>query len=247
MDLLIINADDFGYSEGINLGITAAHRKGILTSTTMLTNMPGFEHGVKIAENNTNLGIGVHLTLTCGSPLLEDVPSITNNNTFYPLSFYESDFYVDTDDVYREWKAQVEKILLAGIKPTHLDSHHHVNRLEPIREVFIRLAEEYNLPVRNNFEVPSSLKTTSRFSLDFDQMAEDKEIWKPIKIKNLIQDCKTYHSVECMCHPGFIDQVVLDNSGLRDLRAYTCAELQNGKYKEVFKKNNIILGNYRDI
>ncbi|AYW47279.1 chitooligosaccharide deacetylase [Tetragenococcus osmophilus] len=247
MDLLIINADDFGYSEGINLGITAAHKKGILTSTTMLANMPGFEHGVKIAKNNINLGIGVHLTLTCGSPLLEDVPSITNNNKFYPLSFYESDFYIDTDDVYREWQAQIEKILLAGIKPTHLDSHHHVNRLEPIREVFIRLAEEYDLPVRNNFEVPSSLKTTSRFSLDFDQMAEDKEIWKPIKIKNLIQDCKAYHSVECMCHPGFIDQVVLDNSGLRDLRAYTCAELQNRKYKEMFEKNNITLGNYGDI
>lgn len=50
-----------------------------------------------------------------------------------------------------------------------------------------------------------------------------------------------------MCHPGFIDNVVLNNSGLRDLRAHTCGELQNEKYKEVFEENNIVLGNYRDI
>ncbi|MCF1684654.1 MAG: carbohydrate deacetylase [Tetragenococcus koreensis] len=247
MDVLIINADDFGYSEGINLGIVAAHKKGILTSTTMLANMPGFEHGVELAQNYPNLGIGVHLTLTCGKPLLNDVPSISDNDSFHSLSFYEGDFSVNPDEVYREWRAQIEKILLTGIKPTHLDSHHHVNSFGPMKEIFIELAQKYNLPVRNNFDVPSCLKTTKKFSMDFDQLADEKEIWKPITIKNLIQDCKEYHSVECMCHPGFIDNVVLNNSGLRDLRAHTCGELQNEKYKEVFEENNIVLGNYRDI
>lgn len=247
MDLLIINADDFGYSEGINFGIVSAHRKGILTSTTMLANMPGFEHGINLVQNYPNLGIGVHLTLTCGKPLLNDVPSITDNNSFHPLPFYEEVFSINTDDVYREWKAQIEKILQAGIKPTHLDSHHHVNSFIPIKEVFVELAQEYNLPVRNNFEMVSNVKTTNRFSLDFDQLADEKEIWKPLTIKNLIQDCKKYHSVECMCHPGFIDQVVLANSGLRNLRARTCNELQNKEYKKLFEENNIKLGTYRDI
>lgn len=247
MDLLIINADDFGYSEGINFGIVSAHKKGILTSTTMLANMPGFDHGVNLAQSCPELGVGVHLTLTCGKPLLNDVPSITDNNSFHPLSFYEEDFSINTEDVYREWKAQIEKILQAGIKPTHLDSHHHVNSFIPIKEVFVELAQEYNLPVRNNFEAESNLKTTNRFSLDFDQLADEKEVWKPLTIKNLIQDCKTYHSVECMCHPGFIDQVVLANSGLRNLRARTCNELQKEEYKKIFEENNIKLGNYRDI
>lgn len=247
MDLLIVNADDFGYSEGVNFGIIAAHKNGILTSTTMLANMPGFASGVKLSKQYPNLGIGVHLSLTCGKPLLDDVPSITENGVFRPLSFYETDFKVDTHEVYREWKAQIEKVYQSGIVPTHLDSHHHVNRLDAIREVFVKLAKEYKLPVRNNFEVPSSIKTVNRFSFDFDQLATEKKMWKPIKLNNIIQDCKTYHKVECMCHPGYIDHVVLENSGLRDMRARTCAELQDPNYKELFRQNDIQLGNYRNI
>ena len=66
---LIINADDFGYSNGVNYGIIDAFKNGILTSTTCLTNMPGFNHAIQLAKENPNLGIGIHLTLTCGKPL----------------------------------------------------------------------------------------------------------------------------------------------------------------------------------
>ena len=91
MSLVIINADDFGYSQGINLGIIEAHKNGILSSTTMMANMPGFEHGVELAKNNPKLGIGVHLNLTCGKPLLDNVPSLTDYKEFRNLSYYEKE------------------------------------------------------------------------------------------------------------------------------------------------------------
>lgn len=88
MKKVIINADDFGYSRGINYGIIDSHRLGILTSTTIMAGMPGFDHAVQLAKENPKLGIGVHLTLTCGYPLLKDYQTIVDENgKFKHLSF----------------------------------------------------------------------------------------------------------------------------------------------------------------
>lgn len=248
MSLLIINADDFGYSTGVNYGIIHAYQRGILSSTTMMANMPGFDEGVKLAKENPDLGIGVHLALTCGSSLRSDVPSlIENNGKFHSLSFYEKDFEIDPTELYKEWKEQIEKIMNSGIEPTHIDSHHHVNAIEPMREVFIRLANEYQLPVRNNFTVPEDIKTTQRFNTTFDLISMVKELWKPMELRNIIQECKMFETVEAMCHPGYVDNVLLDNSSLRDSRAMTVAELQRSDYAETLEKNGIQLGTYADL
>ena len=128
MKKVIINADDFGYSRGINYGIIDSHRLGILTSTTIMAGMPGFDHAVHLAKENPKLGIGVHLTLTCGYPLLKDYQTIVDENgKFKHLSFFTHDNNYDFDEVYREWEAQIEKVLASEIKPSHLDSHHHTH------------------------------------------------------------------------------------------------------------------------
>lgn len=247
MSLLIINADDFGYSRGINLGIIEAYQKGILTSTTMMANMPGFEHGVELAKKNPDFGIGVHLSLTCGKPVLHDVPSLTDNGLFHHISFYEKDFSIDTDELYREWDAQIQKISENGIEPTHLDTHHHMNILSPMREVFIELAQKYNLPVRNNFDAPDTIKTVRKFFTEFDFIGQTRSFWKSMTINNLIQDCKAYETVEIMCHPGYLDHVVFENSSLLDNRVFTVKELLKPTYREALEENNIQLGTYRDI
>lgn len=248
MSLLIINADDFGYSTGVNYGIIHSYQRGILTSTTMMANMPGFDEGVKLAEENTGLGIGIHLSLTCGSPLRNDVPSLVGNNgKFHDLTFYEKAFEIDLNELYKEWKEQIEKIINSGIEPTHIDSHHHVNGIASITEVFNQLAKEYNLPVRNNFEVPDDIKTTKRFNTTFDLISSVKEIWKPMELKNIIQECKAFGTVEAMCHPGYVDSVLLENSSLRDSRAVTVSELQRSDYAEILEENGIRLGTYADL
>ncbi|MDT2757468.1 chitin disaccharide deacetylase [Enterococcus asini] len=248
MSLLIVNADDFGYSAGINYGIIEAHRKGILTSTTLMANMPGFDHAVQLSKEYTELGIGIHLVLTCDKPLLKNHQTIVDDRgNFQKLKFYEKDFSIDLEEVRMEWEAQIQKVLEAGIDPTHLDSHHHVNTLPGINQVFIDLAEKYDLPVRGNFEVPDYLKTCDRFFTSFDGIGSDKEIWKPMIWNNLISDCQTYGVVEVMCHPGYVDAELMDRSSFTKGRAYICRELQREIYPIMLAENGVKLGTYKEL
>jgi hypothetical protein len=248
MSLLIINADDFGYSTGINYGIIHAFQRGVLSSTTMMANMPGFDEGVILAKENPELGIGVHLALTCGRPLRSDVKTlIDERGNFRHLSFYEKKFEIDTDELYQEWKEQIGKVMQSGIEPTHLDSHHHVNSLPLISEVFNQLAREYQLPVRNNFSVPEDITTTNRFTTSLDTIGGVREIWKAMEIRNIIEDCKNFETVEAMCHPGYVDNILIQNSSLREYRAVIAAELQRKDFAEILEKNDISLGTYNDL
>ena len=78
MKRLIINADDLGWTEGVNRGIVEAHRNGIVTSTTLLANGIAFDSAVRLARQENHLGVGVHLNLSDGAPILPrwEVPSL---------------------------------------------------------------------------------------------------------------------------------------------------------------------------
>lgn len=248
MKLLIINADDFGYGSGINNGIIDSYQNGILTSTTLMANMPGFDQAVKLAKANPGLGVGVHLVLTCGAPLLADQSSITaENGEFRKLAFYEGEYQIDQAELYQEWHAQIERIIAAGIHPDHLDSHHHVNTLPQIHEVYERLAREYQLPVRGNYAVPDDLTTTARFDNVVDRLGLTKAIWKPMDVDNFVEDVKQYGSVEAMCHPGYVDAELNDRSSFTTGRVYTARELQRPEYATLMQEAGITLGTYRDL
>lgn len=75
MPRFIINADDFGYSRGVNYGIIDAHTDGIVYSATMMVNMPGAQHAVSLAKEHPELQIGIHLTLTCGRAVSDQLSS----------------------------------------------------------------------------------------------------------------------------------------------------------------------------
>ncbi|WP_240376936.1 carbohydrate deacetylase [Bacillus piscicola] len=152
MKQLIINGDDFGYSSGVNYGIIDAHRNGILTSATLLTNMPGAAQAYELARAHPALGVGIHLNLTLGKALSSGHDTLTGKDgSFHPCSYYRSGGSVDPEEVYREWQAQMESALREGLTPTHLDSHHHVHSCPGLTEVFTELAREYNLPTRTLF------------------------------------------------------------------------------------------------
>lgn len=115
---LIVNADDFGYSKGVNLGIIEAHRAGVVTSTTTMVNMGGFEHAVQLARETPTLGVGIHLVLTCGAPVSHDVPSLTDEHG----RFHRGYDYLGTtspEDVERELRSR-RKVFGDGTYP---DAH----------------------------------------------------------------------------------------------------------------------------
>ncbi|HLS08510.1 chitin disaccharide deacetylase [Lentibacillus sp.] len=241
---LIINADDFGYSRAVNYGIIDAHTEGVLTSTTCLTNMPGAEHAYELGRQHKSLGIGVHLTLTCGRPLLDSHQTLVDaDGNFKKLHHYAAKFHVDQDELYREWKAQIEAFLDSGLTPTHLDSHHHINNREQILPVFIRLANEYKLPVRSNFDqelAGTKLVTTDQFEYNPEILLADTQT-----ILNHYKDAET---VEIMCHPAYLDKSIMENSSYATPRLEELAAITHPKTKKKLgDKEHFQLITYTDL
>lgn len=126
--LLIVNADDFGCTDGVNRGIAEAHERGIVTSTSLMVNRPGAKDAAAYARERPELAVGLHAELRrwrLPAPLVRALAE-------------------------RELKSQLARFRrLLGRAPTHLDSHHNVHRAEPLRPVFAALADELGVPLRH--------------------------------------------------------------------------------------------------
>ena len=128
---LIINADDFGISRGVNIGIIEAAEAGVVTSASLITNLPAFADAISRAQSSPDLSVGLHLNFTIGGPITR-APSLTRRNTgeFYPLPALlgrASLGRLDASDINLECRAQIDRMIDAGFPPTHLDSHRHVH------------------------------------------------------------------------------------------------------------------------
>ncbi|MGA2070508.1 MAG: ChbG/HpnK family deacetylase [Sedimentisphaerales bacterium] len=157
---LIINADDFGLCESVNKGIVEAHTKGVLTSTTIMANMPAAGQAVELAKKLPTLGLGVHLNLTNGKPLCKDdaVKLILNSQGYFALSpgkLALASLLTGkvTAAIEAELSAQIRLVINNGLKPTHLDSHKHIHSFPVIFRIVCRLAKQFNIPaIRYTFE-----------------------------------------------------------------------------------------------
>ena len=152
MRSLIVNADDLGWTAGVNRGIAEAHRNGIVTSTSLLANGAAFEGGVRTARELPGLGVGVHLNLSDGLPTApaEQVASLLNKNGEFAggpegLLLRLSTKGLRMKEIEKEWDAQIAKIRAAGIRPTHLDGHKHVQMLPGLFTIALRLAKRHNI------------------------------------------------------------------------------------------------------
>jgi predicted glycoside hydrolase/deacetylase ChbG (UPF0249 family) len=222
---LLVNADDFGYSRGVNYGIVDAYKYGIVNSTTMLVNMPGTEHAMAIASENPDLKVGVHLTLTCGKAMASNVPSLIKADGSFRMTKDFEDFdQVEIEDVEKEWEKQIEHFLHFGLTPSHFDSHHHIHARPRLLPVVKRLSKKYNLPVRNVFTgSDTDFKVlTDVFLNDF--FAENTRSDYFDGLENRVLDGRT---VEVMCHPAYIDDALLNGSSYNLDRAKELKILTN--------------------
>ena len=130
---LIVNADDCGMSRGITDAIVLAHRYGFLTSTSLMTNMPASEYAASRLAAVPHLGIGIHLNLCVGRPLLSprEVPSLVDGNGYFhqPAAMIRRlwTWRVSDHEIEAEFRAQIRWAKDRGITPTHADSHHHMH------------------------------------------------------------------------------------------------------------------------
>ena len=152
MKQLILNADDFGMTRGVNEGIIRAHRDGILTSTTLMANGPEFEDAVAGAKLNPELGVGCHLVLVGGTAVApkEKISSLADENGNLPesLGLFVARLtagLIRSKAIEREMRAQIEKIRAAGIEPTHLDTHKHTHAHPKVMESLARVGKEMGI------------------------------------------------------------------------------------------------------
>lgn len=157
---LIINADDFGYTAGVNSAIVRCFREGVLPSTTIMANGAAFEEAVALARENPVLGVGVHLTLTELPPVSPpgDIPGLTDDEGRLLPSPADlvgalASGRLKQESIRKELERQVAKVVDCGIVPSHLDSHKHVFVLPPVLEVVLAIAAKYSIRwIRSPFD-----------------------------------------------------------------------------------------------
>jgi chitin disaccharide deacetylase len=149
---LIVNADDFGLSERVNQGIVDAHRRGLVTSTSLIAAGEAFDNAIALAKATPTLDIGVHLTLVGERPVLwpDIIPTlVTEEGLLHPdaLAFVRHYLLrrVSLDQVRRELDAQISRVVSRDIRISHLDGHQHLHMLPQVRIVVGELARKYGI------------------------------------------------------------------------------------------------------
>lgn len=222
MKRLLINADDFGFTSDVNAGIVCAHREGILPSTTLMATGDAFEDAVRLAHATPSLDVGCHLVLVQGRSLLTGRPFPDGPQGLIPLLLKRR------IDVEAELRAQLEKIVAAGIRPTHLDSHKHTHIVPAVFRAVVRLAREFQVPY---VRVPlgwgyyrrvsrlQGVRMTDHF-LGFRLTGSLTEQSLAAALSRIREG-----TTEFMCHPGYLGpelrqaQTRLKESRLRELEA----------------------------
>jgi predicted glycoside hydrolase/deacetylase ChbG (UPF0249 family) len=247
---LIVNADDLGFTQGVNLGILEAHRRGILTSTTLMANGAAFEHAVRLAADHPTLDVGCHLTLIGGASLLppfsrlpSTVPELLKTLVAGRLCIYE------------ELAAQVRKILEAGIVPTHLDSHKHTHALPQVLEAVARVSEEFRIPwVRRPLDVPL-LKAWHRRVLERHHCRttdhfEGRGMTGRFGTEELVGMIRRLPvgTTEFMCHPGYCTpDLQAAHTRLKQSREREMKALSAPETRQVLHEAQVQLVNFREL
>ena len=237
MKRLIVNADDFGFTRDVNAGIVHAHREGILTSTTLMANGDAFDDAVRLSREVPTLDVGCHLVLVQGKSLITGRPFPEKPQDVL-IALARRDY-----DPYREFRTQIEKILDAGVKPTHLDSHKHTHIVPKVFRAVVRLAHEFRipyvrLPIDTTLPLPQATRRLlrryyARLARDYDVRMTDHfmgfrltgsltEQTLAVALRLLPEG-----TTEFMCHPGYLGSELrsaitrLKESRERELEALT--------------------------
>jgi hopanoid biosynthesis associated protein HpnK len=155
---LIVNADDFGLTAGVNRAIVEGNQTGIVTSATLMANAQAFAGAIELARAQPEFKIGCHVVLIDGAPLTESIPSLTDGSQRFRSSLKRFAIaavrkQIVPEEIRREAEAQIRKIQASGIMLTHVDSHKHTHMFPQVLRPVLRAARARGIrAVRNPFE-----------------------------------------------------------------------------------------------
>jgi len=270
---LIVNADDYGRTPSVSRGICDAHLNGLVTTTTVMINLPGALEDVRRGMDCApNLAFGVHINLTCGKPLTppDRVPTLIDaNGVFHGKDLiFSNPEVLDLAEVKMECKAQIERFLQTEGELDHLDSHHHfgIASIE-IWTLITDLAVEYGCGVRTPF--PNDIREEDLIELypadmiDFSRTQAKDQLetldiphpdyfyasffGKYAVLDHLIKllDKLPNGLSEIMCHPGYSDDSLEQTSGYNRIREQELAALTDQSALSAIASENIELHTYR--
>lgn len=259
--LLLVNADDFGFTHDVNAGIVAAHREGILTATTLMANAPAFDDAVRLARENPALDVGCHLVLVQGPGLPRSVAELLGAIARRAI------------DTYGELERQVRKIVAAGIAPTHLDTHKHTHLFPPVLDSVIRISRQFQIPwVRR--PVDFTIRSTATPFVKRAVHSGVRMLGGPMESKLRRAGCRTtdyftgfqvtgrlrtaelvalLHELpdgltELMCHPGFLTaELQSAETRLKESRVLEYQALISPEAREALRERGARLVSYRDL
>jgi chitin disaccharide deacetylase len=242
---LIVNADDFGLTSGVNRAIVEAHTGGIVSSATLMANGPAFSDAVVSARSEPKLSIGCHVVLVDGAPVsapeavetLVPVRSAEPNKFNSSLSAFGARAMLggfDRDQVVAEITAQIRKIQGAGIKVTHLDSHKHAHIFPEILAAMLRAARICGVRAIRNPIVPIKAMPARQFK-------SKRELWKrygQIRVLHGFNGAFRKQTKRAgMLTPdgviGVVETGALESSGYSSLLRETLANLPEGTWEYV--------------
>ena len=237
MRRLIVNADDFGMTEGINRGIIDCHREGIVTSTTLMVNGAAAAAAAALAAENPRLGVGLHLNITSGPPQLPPrrVCSLLGRDGLFPgkgnMVARLSTGAVDRGELEAEIGAQIAACRSLGVEPTHVDSHHHLHAHPVVGAALARVcppagitrARGYRLTPRNPkamaIRLSAALSGRGGALATPDRVAGIEEMGKLDMVDMIARElAREGDTLEYMCHPGYVDEALRRASSYSDLR-----------------------------
>ena len=221
---LIINADDFNLTPGVSRGILQAHDEGVVTSTTILINLPLEVKTVKSLKRRKKLGLGIHLNVTLAKPLHRPskIPSLMGQEGRFrrPPDYFQKTPRIQ--EVVKEYEVQIQLFEKHfSKKPDHLDTHHHLHDHPVFFKALAEVAKRWKVPVRRSriFQMSEfhretkNLRTTDYLLGNL----ETRHIWQKESFLGVVENLQT-GTTEIGCHPGFCDAKLRQISSLQEVR-----------------------------
>jgi predicted glycoside hydrolase/deacetylase ChbG (UPF0249 family) len=226
---LIVNADDFGYSRGVNRGIVEAHEEGIVTSASLMVDKPAAEEAAGYSRSRPELSLGLHFEL----------PAWRVRRLMWELSRSQDDRLART--VATDLRRQLERFrLLVGSDPTHLDSHKHRHREEPLRSIYVELGGELNVPLRH---FDPAVRFCGNFYGQIDNGRPNPAAIAPSALVELLEALEA-EVTELCCHPGYTDGL---KAWYRDERVQEVRTLCDRRVRAAIERLGIRLISFREL
>ncbi len=274
MKQLIVNADDFGISPGVNRGIVQAHRQGIVTSASLMANLPGAAEAVELAISAPGLELGLHVNLTAGRPVSPPhlVPALLGPDGRFlsppRLLWRLSVGIVPAEQLEQEMVAQVERALDLGARIAHLDSHHHVHIHPRVRPAMLAVARRFGIRAVRCPDRPTSassslldylrqsatglgafgLRRAIRHAglLTADRFVDPGRAFDSVALERALRRLPDGLS-ELMCHPGYPDPALAEATSYTVGREREVAALTAERVRDLLQELQIELVGWQNV